>query len=126
MKGVLMKTILFATIAVLILFSTAAYAITQVENDKIQYLITSIENLEGAKFIRNGSEHSAKDAASHLRMKLQKAGSRVKTADDFIILCASQSYFSREPYTIRFADGRTVKTADYFRDLLRQYDAGEK
>jgi|WetSurMetagenome_2_1015567.scaffolds.fasta_scaffold00868_5 hypothetical protein len=121
-----MKTILFATIAVLFLFSAAAYAITQTENDKIQYLITSVENLDGAKFIRNGTDHSAKDAASHLRMKLQKAGKRVKTADDFIKLCASQSYLSGEPYSIRFADGKTVKTADYFRGLLRKYNAGGK
>jgi hypothetical protein len=117
-----MKKIPFATIAVLILFSAAAYAITQVENDKIQYLITSVENLDGSKFIRNGSEYSAKDAASHLRMKLQKAGSRVKTADDFIRLCASQSYLSGEPYYIQFADGKTVKTEDYFRDRLKQYN----
>jgi hypothetical protein len=116
-----MKLLWIAAIVSLVLFSAVAYAISQAESDKIQYLISSVENLDGAKFIRNGSEHSPKDAASHLRMKLQKAGSRVKTADDFIKLCASQSYLSGEPYTIRFADGRTVKTSDYFRELLKKY-----
>jgi hypothetical protein len=121
-----MKKILLIAIAACLLFYGMAYAATQSENDKIQYLITSVENLDGAKFIRNGSEHLPKDAADHLRMKLQKAGKRVKTVDDFIKLCASQSYLSGEPYQIRFADGKTVKTADYFRGLLKQYNAGGK
>jgi uncharacterized short protein YbdD (DUF466 family) len=77
-------------------------------------------------FIRNGSEHSAKDAADHLRMKLQRTGGRVKTADDFIRLCASQSYMSGEPYKIRFRDGSVMNAGDFFRDRLRQYKNGGK
>jgi hypothetical protein len=121
-----MKNMLFVTVAALLFCAGAAYAVTQAENDRIQYLIYSVERLEGAMFIRNGSEHSAKDAADHLRMKLQRAGGRVKTADDFIRLCASQSYMSGEEYKIRFSDGSVMKAGDFFRNKLRQYNSGGK
>jgi hypothetical protein len=121
-----MKNILIAATVILAFCSGLAYAQSRVESEKIQYLISSIENLAGAKFIRNGSEYEGKKAADHLRMKLKKAGSRIKTAEDFIRLCASQSYLSGQPYTIRFADGKTMKAVDYFRDRLTKYNPPAK
>jgi hypothetical protein len=115
-----MKKTLIIAMVVSALCAGAAYASSPAENDKIQYLIASVENLQGAKFIRNGSEYDGKEAAGHLRMKLKKAGGRVRTADDFIKLCASQSYLSGEPYTVRFADGRVIRAEDYFRDRLKE------
>ena len=68
-----------------------------------------MENLKDAKFIRNGSEYTWKEAAAHLRMKLNNIGDKVRTADDFIKLCASKSYLSGKPYIIRTSNGNTVK-----------------
>jgi len=90
------------------------------EPQKIEALISSIENLKGAVFIRNGSEYSAKQAAAHVRMKWDSAGSKVKTADDFITYCASESSFSGKKYQIRFADGKTVYSEDYLREQLNR------
>jgi hypothetical protein len=91
-----------------------------IEKKKIEFLISSVENLKGAKFIRNGSEYDGKQAAEHLRMKLQNA-LVVETADDFIRLCASKSSVSGKPYMIRLPDGKTIKSEEYFRKKLKEY-----
>lgn len=88
------------------------------EAEKIERLIAFIGQLQGAVFIRNDREHSAVDAAKHMRLKLEKAGDRVKTADDFIRLCASHSYVTKEAYLIRFPDGRTRTAEDILREQL--------
>jgi hypothetical protein len=91
------------------------------EANKIQYLISSIETLNGAEFIRNGKVYVARKAAAHLRRKLMAAGDQVKTAEDFIRLCASKSSLSGEPYRIRFSDGSTVETEVFFRNKLKTF-----
>jgi hypothetical protein len=92
------------------------------EAQKIEYLIASIEKLPKAQFIRNGTAYDAKRAADHLRLKLQQAGSRVATAEDFIRLCASVSSVSGLPYEIRFADGRTITSEAFLRQRLLEYE----
>src|SRR5512139_2442518 len=102
-----MKNILVTAFVILALFPGAVIAQDNIEQKKIEFLISSVENLKEAKFIRNGSEHDGKEAAEHLRMKLQKAGGKVQTADDFIRLCASKSSITGKPYMIRSSDGTT-------------------
>jgi hypothetical protein len=117
-----MKKILVAAFVILALFCGAVSAQDNIEKKKIEFLLSSVENLKGAKFIRNGSEYNdGKAAADHLRMKLKTAGSRVKTADDFIRLCASQSYLTGRPYMIRLSNGKTIKSEEYFREKLKEY-----
>ena len=110
-----MKKILIAAFVILALFSGVLSAQDNIEKKKIEFLISSIENLKGAIFIRNGSEYDGRQAVEHLRMKLQNAGGRVRTADDFIRLCASQSYI------IRLSNGKTIKSEEYFREKLKEY-----
>jgi len=94
------------------------------EAAKIDHLVNYIGNLIGATFIRNGKEYGPTEAAKHLQSKREKAGDRVKTADDFIRLCASHSYLSGEAYLIRFADGRTRTAEDVLREELARIDGG--
>jgi Family of unknown function (DUF5329) len=91
------------------------------EERKIEYLIASIENLQNAQFIRNGVAYEAKSAADHLRMKRQKAGSRVSTAEEFIRLCASVSSASGALYQIRFSDGRVITSEVFLRERLGEF-----
>jgi len=91
------------------------------EGRKIDFLIASIETLQGAQFIRNGTAYNAKAAAAHLRLKLRMAGSQVSTADDFIRLCASASSVSGTAYQIRFTDGRAVSSEAYLRQKLAEF-----
>ena len=120
-NGKNMKKILIAAFVILALFSGALSAQDNIEKKKIEYLISSVENLKGAIFIRNGSEYDGKAAAEHLRMKLKNAGGYVQTADDFIRLCASQSYITGKPYMIRLSNGKTIKSEEYFREKLKEY-----
>ena len=116
-----MKKILIAAFVILALFSVAVNAQDNIEKKKIEFLISSVENLKGAVFIRNGSEYDGKAAAEHLRLKLKNAGSWVQTADDFIKLCASQSSITGRPYMIRLSNGKTIKSEEYFREKLKEY-----
>ena len=93
------------------------------EAQKIEALIAAVEHLPGAVFIRNGTEYDAAKAAAHLRRKLDYAGKKVKTADQFIQHLATGSSMTGKPYKIRFADGRTVDSASFFREQLRKLDA---
>lgn len=88
------------------------------EAARIDHLINHVANQIGATFIRNGKEYGPAEAAQHLQHKREKAGDRVKTAEDFIRLCASHSYLSGEAYLIRFADGRTRTAEDVLREEL--------
>lgn len=119
-----MKTKILTLTAILLAFFLptvhAAHAQDAGETAKIQYLIKSIESLQGVKFIRNGNEYDSTRAADHLRYKLKKAGSRVKTAEDFIQLC-SKSYLSGEAYRMRYPDGTTITAETFFRQRLKEY-----
>ena len=121
-----MKRILVIALAILTLFSAAVSAQDTIEQQKIEFLLSSVENLREAKFIRNGSEHDGKEAAEHLRSKLKSAGGKVKNADDFIRLCASRSIISGKYYTIRLSDGRIIGSEQYFREKLREYNMEDK
>ena len=121
-----MKSILVASFVVLALFSGVVKAQDDIEKKKIDFLLSSVENIKGAKFIRNGTEHDGKEAAEHLRSKLKSAGGKVQTADDFIRLCASKSLISGKPYLIRSSDGKTENSEQYFREKLKEYNSTEK
>jgi hypothetical protein len=95
----------------------------QSEAQKIEALVQAVANLEGAVFIRNGSEYTAKAAADHLRLKWRNAGKRVKTAPDFIRYCASESSLSGKPYEIRLQDGSTVLSRDWLWTELKRMEA---
>jgi hypothetical protein len=92
------------------------------ESSRIEYLLTVVGSMHDAQFIRNGKAYDSAAAVSHLRSKLRLAGGRVKTAEDFIRYCASESSVSGEPYEIRFADGRVVMSADFLRQKLLEFD----
>lgn len=94
-----------------------------IEQERIDYLITSIANLHDAVFIRNGVEYGATRAADHLRSKLSYAGKKVQTANDFIDQCATGSWLSHINYSIRFRDGHALESAVFLRDRLREFDA---
>jgi hypothetical protein len=114
-----------ARLAALLLISVAfcAYADARdpVATQEIEYLISSVESTHGVTFVRNGTSYDAKKAASHLRRKLNYAGSHVRTAEDFIRLCASKSSVSGKPYEVRFDDGRVMSSESYLTGLLAEY-----
>jgi hypothetical protein len=102
----------------------AAPAPPPTESQRIEALIQAVAGLQDAVFLRNGSEHTPKEAADHLRLKLRNAGGRVNSAPDFIRLCASGSSLSGRPYEIRFGDGHRVLSRDWLWTELKRLEAG--
>lgn len=92
---------------------------TLTESAKIERLLAHISSMEGATFIRNGSEYKPADAAAHLRRKWNAAdddGSM--TAVTFIDQIASKSSMSDELYRIRLPNGTEVAAGEYLRKQL--------
>jgi hypothetical protein len=79
--------------------------------DEIESLLHFVGGLQGATFIRNGSAHSPSAAEAHLRLKWSNQKDQIKSAEDFIRLCATKSSMSGDPYLIRFADGHEEPAA---------------
>lgn len=95
---------------------------TLTESQKIEQLIATVETMKGAVFLRNNAEHSPKEAARHIRQKLDSAKGKITTATQFIDLVASKSSITGEKYQIRFKDGRTVLVGDFLRDELAKLE----
>lgn len=106
----------------LLALAPAAFANEPAAQREIDYLISEVEHSR-AVFVRNGSEHAPADAASHLRMKLRRAGDRVHTAEEFIEGVASKSSLTGRPYLMRTADGKTEPTCTWLKAKLIGYRA---
>ena len=89
--------------------------------EKIEALILAVEARKDLQFIRLDTAHTAGEAASMLRVKLAFAGDRVKTVDDFIDHVASRTQ-SGKPYSVRYADGREVSSAEFLRQELKRIE----
>ncbi|MEC7278258.1 MAG: DUF5329 family protein [Bdellovibrionota bacterium] len=89
------------------------------------YLLDEVEKSQGV-FLRNGSEHSAKEAKEHLAHKMKMARSmfwffgpkKDISLQEFIEKIASQSSTSKKDYHIRLKSGETVKTGDWLRSKI--------
>jgi hypothetical protein len=92
------------------------------EDEKVEYLIQRIAKMEGATFIRNGSEHTCRQAAEHLESKWEKHRDSIKTAEGFVEELASRSGLSGKDYLIRFTDGTTKTTNEVLLAELKQLE----
>ncbi len=88
------------------------------QSQKIETLILSLRQLEGARFIRNEQEHTLDKAIAHMRMKWKWKRSEIKTAEDFIRIAGSKSSTSGKPYMIRLSDGTETKAEEWFSKQL--------
>ena len=91
------------------------------ENQKIEAMISHVEGLKQAKFVRNGVEYDSQIAAKFLRYVWNANQSKVRTADDFIRVVATASG-AGIPYLVRFQDGRESKSRDYLIALLKDLE----
>jgi hypothetical protein len=115
MRFLLLLCLLLSTVA----RAPAADAVT---NPEITWLLQYTEKAD-VKFIRSGKEYTPREGADHLRMKLGKAGGKVKTAEDFIEGIASKSYLNGDPYLVKFPDGKTQPTGPWLKEALAKHRA---
>lgn len=92
--------------------------------ETVEHLLQMVRESDAA-FIRNGKEHSAKDAAKHMKKKYEHflKKKEIKTAEDFIRLAGTKSLLSGREYALKLADGREIKTAEWLRARLAEYRA---
>jgi hypothetical protein len=77
---------------------------------------------EGTRFMRNGTEYSSEKAAEHLRMKYTSGKKHAGTARLFIENIASKSSITGIEYRIKFVDGNTVTTREFFLEELKKIE----
>lgn len=109
----------------LILGGLAGFAragVTAAEQARIDRLIEFVELRNDVKFVRNGSAYSCEDAAKFMRGKLKAMGEHVTSAQQFIDQIASKSSTTGQLYMIRFADGKTIPSAQFLGEELKRMD----
>ncbi|MEO8124204.1 MAG: DUF5329 family protein [Burkholderiales bacterium] len=94
----------------------------ELEQARIDRLIHYVETQKRMVFVRNGKDHSCRDAALFLRAKYAMMGEHVTTAAQFIDQIASRSSTTGEPYKVRLADGRLLPAAKVLREELARMD----
>jgi hypothetical protein len=90
------------------------------EKARVDGMISHLEGLKDAVFIRNGTEYDAKTAAKFLRGKWESNAGKIKTAEDFIRVAATKSSTTGKPYMIRLKGAKATPCADYLTNLLAQ------
>ena len=108
---------------IFLLLVTEATASHMSDSQKIRALLMAIER-SNLVFIRNGVEHSAREAREHLERKLSRAGSRIGTAEQFIQHIASRSSVTGTPYYVKYPDGSTIEVSVWLRRKLKEIDRG--
>lgn len=114
-----LKTLWLAC-AGLCLLSNAEAALDTQGQQEIAGLLRFVES-SGCNFIRNGSEHSPKDARAHLQKKLDYLNDKglVDSAEDFIARAATESSFSGTPYQVS-CSGQKQGSADWLKAELQR------
>jgi len=105
-----------------------AEAEASIEEQKIQFLLDSVEKSE-VIFIRNAKEHTAAEARKHLENKMNYArrafwlfGPKVDiTVENFITKIASSSSTSKKEYQVKLKDGTLMKTSLWLRQRLKDF-----
>lgn len=88
----------------------------------IDRLIDAVRT-SGLTFERNGSQHSAADAAKHLQRKRDAGAAAFKTPDEFIERVASRSSTTGEAYFIVGADGKKSEIGPWLQACLAELRA---
>lgn len=106
--------------------ATAA-GLPDAEKKKIESLISYLESIKDAKFIRNGTEYDARTAAKFLRGKWDSNKDSILSAKDFIAKAATKSGTTGKPYLIRLKPGAPqVPCADYLNERLKELETTPK
>ena len=88
---------------------------------EIRSLIEAV-GASGCDFERNGTSHSATEAAEHLTLKYQRGQRYANSAEEFIERLASKSSWTGRPYQM-ICDGEAQPAGDWLSATLAQLRA---
>lgn len=117
-----MRVLAVAALATILLWGTSALAAEDYDAE-VQYLLGFVED-SGCIFTRNGRDHDAADAADHLRLKYDRGGKYVNSAEQFIDRLATESSWTGKDYTVT-CDGHTEPSADWLHRALHAHRQAE-
>ncbi|WMS88841.1 DUF5329 domain-containing protein [Pleionea litopenaei] len=103
----------------LLVVASNAHATTETMQKEINHLLSFIEQ-SSCTFVRNGDEHSAKDALKHIKRKYDHYEDDIDSAEKFIELSATKSTMSGKFYYVS-CDGDKQKSQDWLLEELNQY-----
>jgi hypothetical protein len=92
------------------------------ERSRIEGLIAAVGRRNDIRFLRNGKEYSAAQAADFLRGKFQWQIENIATVQEFIDRVGTRSTTSGDVYKVRLGDGRIVACAEFLTQELRRLD----
>ena len=116
-----MKKVLLILLLVLPFSLSYAQQLSRQSRAEIAHLVAFVRT-SSCQFNRNGSWHSATEAAKHINKKYHYAldRGRIHSAEDFIRYAAAKSSFSSKAYIVRCKNGRTASSADWLATELRR------
>jgi hypothetical protein len=82
----------------------------------IEMLIKKVEGSD-VVFIRNGEDHTPKEAAEHLKRKWESTGIEFKSVDEFIEKIGTRSTSTGKEYRIRLSSGAEVSSQEWLKSL---------
>ena len=109
-------------IGALLVLSTMRMSGAETLDQSIDYLLKYIANSK-VVFIRNGTEYTPTQGVDHVKAKYAHFKNEIKTPQDFIRLCASQSLLSKKPYLVRLADGKEMRLDAWLTQALKAHQA---
>ncbi len=119
-----MTSRLFPIIALLVFFGSApglrAEGLPAAEKTKIESLLSHVNGLADAKFIRNGKDYDAKNAAKFLRGKWEANEKKIHSAADFITVAGTRSSTTGKPYMIQLKGAPPTPCGDYLAARLKK------
>lgn len=117
---------IYFLILIALLLSNQSAKVLYAENGKsasfpsdLELLFTKLEACQ-CSFIRNGSEHSPKEAIEHMRLKLKNSGGRIQTIPNFIQYIATKSSFTGYTYKIRFKNREEIEAAPWLMERAKE------
>jgi hypothetical protein len=119
-------------IVFILLYATPLWAGWQIEEEKINFLLDEITNVNGT-FIRNGTEYPPEKAVEHLKMKFENAmnswfapNKEKWTAEMFIGKIVLKSSISGKRYQIKFNTGQTVNAGNWLHERLKNFQQSQR
>lgn len=109
-----MKTVLLLLLLSLPIIATGG-ALPADSKDEISHLFSYLET-SGCEFYRNGSWHTGKDAAAHLKKKYKYLMDRklISSPESFIERAATKSSLSGKAYEVRCGDANPMESGPWF------------
>lgn len=115
--NMMMSFLIRSTILMGFMFSSVHYA--NANSAEIEHLLNFVENTH-CQYVRNGTEHSGKDAVHHIKRKFAHFEEEIETTEDFIRLSATKSTMSGKAYLV-ICDGKAKPSAQWLLDELTLY-----